>query len=160
MHLGSLSGTPLFQARLLLEGHDLLLLDEPTNHLDAQSVAWLQSYLEGFKGTVVAITRDRDFLEKSCGSERRLLTPAAANRHDRYFLEKSCGWILELERGEGKPFEGNYAEWLEQKAEAMRQERKAGPRLQRRYGEIWGDMGRYGEIWGSRLQRTPQGGAF
>ena len=68
-------------ARLLLEGHDMLLLDEPTNHLDAQSVAWLQSYLEGFKGTVVAIT------------------------HDRYFLEKSCGWILELERGEGKPFE-------------------------------------------------------
>eukprot|EP00315_Gephyrocapsa_oceanica_P041306 CAMPEP_0185477134 /NCGR_PEP_ID=MMETSP1366-20130426/3777_1 /TAXON_ID=38817 /ORGANISM="Gephyrocapsa oceanica, Strain RCC1303" /LENGTH=659 /DNA_ID=CAMNT_0028084239 /DNA_START=9 /DNA_END=1984 /DNA_ORIENTATION=- len=94
-------------ARLLLEGHDLLLLDEPTNHLDAQSVAWLQSYLEGFKGTVVAIT------------------------HDRYFLEKSCGWILELERGEGKPFEGNYAEWLEQKAEAMRQERKADSRLQK-----------------------------
>jgi ATP-binding cassette ChvD family protein len=94
-------------ARLLLEGHDMLLLDEPTNHLDAQSVAWLQSYLEGFKGTVVAIT------------------------HDRYFLEKSCGWILELERGEGKPFEGNYAEWLERKAENIRQERKADTRLQK-----------------------------
>ena len=93
-------------ARLLLEGHDMLLLDEPTNHLDAQSVAWLQSYLEGFQGTVVAIT------------------------HDRYFLEKSCGWILELERGEGKPFEGNYAQWLEKKAEVTRQERKADARLQ------------------------------
>jgi len=93
-------------ARLLLEGHDMLLLDEPTNHLDAQSVAWLQSYLEGFRGTVVAIT------------------------HDRYFLEKSCGWILELERGEGKPFEGNYGAWLEQKAEASRVERKGDTRLQ------------------------------
>ena len=93
-------------ARLLLEGHDMLLLDEPTNHLDAQSVAWLQSYLEGFQGTVVAIT------------------------HDRYFLEKSCGWILELERGEGKPFEGNYGDWLEKKEEATRQERKADTRLQ------------------------------
>ena len=94
-------------ARLLLEGHDMLLLDEPTNHLDAQSVAWLQSYLEGFKGTVVAIT------------------------HDRYFLEKSCGWILELERGEGKPFEGNYGMWLEQKAENARVERKSDTRLQK-----------------------------
>ena len=69
-------------ARLLLEGHDLLLLDEPTNHLDAESVQWLERYLADFAGTVVTIT------------------------HDRYFLEKSCGWILELERGEGKPFEG------------------------------------------------------
>jgi len=94
-------------ARLLLEGHDMLLLDEPTNHLDAQSVAWLQSYLEGFKGTVVAIT------------------------HDRYFLEKSCGWILELERGEGKPFEGNYGEWLEQKAEYARVQKKSDTRLQK-----------------------------
>jgi len=93
-------------ARLLLEGHDMLLLDEPTNHLDAQSVAWLQSYLEGFQGTVVAIT------------------------HDRYFLEKSCGWILELERGEGKPFEGNYGTWLETKAERAKVERKADEKLQ------------------------------
>ena len=66
-------------ARLLLENHDMLLLDEPTNHLDAQSVAWLQTYLNDFPGTVVAIT------------------------HDRYFLEETCKWILELERGEGKP---------------------------------------------------------
>ena len=93
-------------ARLLLEGHDMLLLDEPTNHLDAQSVAWLQSYLEGFKGTVVAIT------------------------HDRYFLDKSCGWILELERGEGIPFEGNYGAWLEKKAERVRLEKKADAKLQ------------------------------
>jgi ATPase subunit of ABC transporter with duplicated ATPase domains len=68
-------------ARLLLENHDLLLLDEPTNHLDAESVAWLERYLADFKGTVVAIT------------------------HDRYFLENSCGWILELDRGEGIPHE-------------------------------------------------------
>ena len=66
-------------ARLLLENHDMLLLDEPTNHLDAQSVAWLQTYLNDFPGTVVAIT------------------------HDRYFLEETCKWILELERGEGEP---------------------------------------------------------
>ena len=84
----------------------MLLLDEPTNHLDAQSVAWLQSYLEGFQGTVVAIT------------------------HDRYFLEKSCGWILELERGEGIPFEGNYGAWLEKKAARIAQEKRADAKLQ------------------------------
>ncbi|KAL1523904.1 hypothetical protein AB1Y20_018823 [Prymnesium parvum] len=92
-------------ARLLLEGHDLLLLDEPTNHLDAQSVAWLQTYLQDFKGTVVAIT------------------------HDRYFLEETCGWILELERGEGKPFEGNYSEWLKKKAALLAQQKRQDANL-------------------------------
>ena len=94
-------------AKLLLEGHDLLLLDEPTNHLDAQSVAWLQTYLQNFKGTVVAIT------------------------HDRYFLEKSCQWILELERGQGVPFEGCYSAWLEKKAARIAQEKRQDEALQR-----------------------------
>jgi len=94
-------------ARLLLEGHDMLLLDEPTNHLDAQSVAWLQTYLNDFAGTVVAIT------------------------HDRYFLEETCKWILELERGEGKPFEGNYSGWLEKKAQLLAQAKKEDNALQR-----------------------------
>jgi energy-dependent translational throttle protein EttA len=77
--------------RLLLSGPDMLLLDEPTNHLDAESVAWLERYLEEFKGTVVAIT------------------------HDRYFLDNAAEWILELDRGEGIPYKGNYTAWLEQK---------------------------------------------
>ena len=94
-------------AKLLLEGHDMLLLDEPTNHLDAQSVAWLQTYLQNFKGTVVAIT------------------------HDRYFLEKSCQWILELERGQGVPFEGCYSAWLEKKAARIAQEKRQDEALQR-----------------------------
>ena len=93
-------------ARLLLEGHDMLLLDEPTNHLDAQSVAWLQAYLADFGGTVVAIT------------------------HDRYFLEETCKWILELERGEGKPFEGNYSGWLAKKAQLMAQQKRQDDALQ------------------------------
>ena len=94
-------------ARLLLENHDMLLLDEPTNHLDAQSVAWLQTYLADFQGTVLAIT------------------------HDRYFLEETCKWILELERGEGKPFEGNYSGWLAKKAELMKQAKKKDDALQK-----------------------------
>ena len=83
----------------------MLLLDEPTNHLDAQSVAWLQTYLAEFAGTVVAIT------------------------HDRYFLEETCKWILELERGEGKPFEGNYSGWLAKKAQLMADQNKADSAL-------------------------------
>eukprot|EP00601_Ochromonadales_sp_CCMP2298_P027763 CAMPEP_0173278556 /NCGR_PEP_ID=MMETSP1143-20121109/4679_1 /TAXON_ID=483371 /ORGANISM="non described non described, Strain CCMP2298" /LENGTH=621 /DNA_ID=CAMNT_0014215727 /DNA_START=41 /DNA_END=1906 /DNA_ORIENTATION=+ len=94
-------------ARLLLENHDLLLLDEPTNHLDAESVAWLEKYLMDFKGTVVAIT------------------------HDRYFLENSCGWILELDRGEGIPYEGNYSGWLEGKAKRFEQEKRQDDRLKK-----------------------------
>ena len=92
-------------ARLLLENHDLLLLDEPTNHLDCDSIAWLERYLNEFKGTVVAIT------------------------HDRYFLENSCSWILELDRGKGIPFEGNYSGWLEKKQQRMIDEKKQDARL-------------------------------
>jgi energy-dependent translational throttle protein EttA len=87
--------------RLLLSKPDLLLLDEPTNHLDAESVAWLETTLRDYVGTVVAIT------------------------HDRYFLDNVAGWILELDHGKGLPFEGNYSGWLDQKQERLRQERKA-----------------------------------
>src|SRR5690606_34556987 len=86
--------------RVLLEEPDLLLLDEPTNHLDAESVAWLERHLAEFKGTVVAVT------------------------HDRYFLDNVAQWILELDRGEGIPWEGNYSSWLEQKRERLRIEEK------------------------------------
>jgi ATP-binding cassette ChvD family protein len=87
--------------RLLLRQPDLLLLDEPTNHLDAESVAWLEHHLEDYEGTVVAVT------------------------HDRYFLDNVAGWILELDRGRGIPFEGNYSGWLEQKQKRLAQEEKA-----------------------------------
>jgi ATP-binding cassette ChvD family protein len=86
--------------RLLLSRPDLLLLDEPTNHLDAESVAWLEHHLEDYPGTVVAVT------------------------HDRYFLDNVAGWILELDRGRGIPFRGNYSGWLEQRKERLRQEEK------------------------------------
>ena len=86
--------------RLLLSNPDMLLLDEPTNHLDAESVAWLERYLEEFSGTVVAVT------------------------HDRYFLDNVAGWILELDRGEGIPYEGNYSSWLEQKNTRLDMEKK------------------------------------
>jgi sulfate-transporting ATPase len=86
--------------RLLLSTPDLLLLDEPTNHLDAESVAWLERYLHDFAGTVVAVT------------------------HDRYFLDNVAGWILELDRGEGIPFEGNYSSWLEQKEKRLSLEKQ------------------------------------
>jgi sulfate-transporting ATPase len=84
--------------RLLLAAPDLLLLDEPTNHLDAESVAWLEQHLEEYKGTIVAVT------------------------HDRYFLDNVAGWILELDRGQGLPFKGNYSSWLEQKQQRLAQE--------------------------------------
>src|SRR5687767_6376066 len=86
--------------RLLLQPHDMLLLDEPTNHLDAESVAWLERFLKDFKGTVVAVT------------------------HDRYFLDNVAGWILELDRGAGIPWEGNYSSWLDQKQNRLVQEEK------------------------------------
>jgi sulfate-transporting ATPase len=86
--------------RLLLSEPDMLLLDEPTNHLDAESVLWLERYLKEYAGTVVAVT------------------------HDRYFLDNAAGWILELDRGEGIPYEGNYSSWLEQKQARMAQEEK------------------------------------
>jgi len=86
--------------RLLLSGPDMLLLDEPTNHLDAESVAWLEHFLHDFSGTVVAIT------------------------HDRYFLDNAAGWILELDRGRGIPYEGNYSAWLETKEQRLEQEKR------------------------------------
>ena len=93
--------------RLLLQAPDLLLLDEPTNHLDAESVAWLERFLHDYPGTVVAVT------------------------HDRYFLDNVAGWILELDRGRGIPFEGNYSSWLEQKRQRLAQEEKASAARQR-----------------------------
>ena len=93
--------------RLLLEQPDMLLLDEPTNHLDAESVAWLERFLHDYTGTVVAIT------------------------HDRYFLDNVAGWILELDRGEGIPWEGNYSSWLEQKEARLEQEEKSENARQR-----------------------------
>ncbi len=87
--------------RLLLQKPDILLLDEPTNHLDAETVAWLEHHLQQYEGTVIAVT------------------------HDRYFLDNVAGWILELDRGEGIPWKGNYSSWLDQKQERLRQEEKA-----------------------------------
>lgn len=86
--------------RLLLQEPDVLLLDEPTNHLDAESVYWLEQHLQQYKGTVIAVT------------------------HDRYFLDNVAGWILELDRGEGIPFQGNYTSWLDQKSKRLKQEEK------------------------------------
>jgi energy-dependent translational throttle protein EttA len=93
--------------RLLLKQPDLLLLDEPTNHLDAESVAWLEKHLKDYPGTVVAVT------------------------HDRYFLDNVAGWILELDRGSGIPWEGNYSSWLEQKQQRLALEEKSESRRQR-----------------------------
>jgi len=93
--------------RLLLQKPDMLLLDEPTNHLDAESVAWLERFLHDYPGTVVAVT------------------------HDRYFLDNVAGWILELDRGQGIPFKGNYTSWLEQKQARLAQEEKAESARQR-----------------------------
>lgn len=97
--------------RLLLSNPDMLLLDEPTNHLDAESVAWLERFLKEFKGTVIAVT------------------------HDRYFLDNVAGWILELDRGQGIPFEGNYTRWLEQKEERLRVEAKGESARQKSLAE-------------------------
>ncbi len=93
--------------RLLLQEPDILLLDEPTNHLDAESVEWLEQHLRQYKGTVIAVT------------------------HDRYFLDNVAGWILELDRGEGIPWEGNYASWLEQKQNRLAQESKSESKYQK-----------------------------
>src|SRR6188768_2196982 len=93
--------------RLLLQSPDLLLLDEPTNHLDAESVAWLERFLKDYPGTVVAVT------------------------HDRYFLDNVAGWILELDRGSGIPWEGNYSSWLDQKQRRLEMEEKAETKRQR-----------------------------
>jgi len=93
--------------RLLLSKPDILLLDEPTNHLDAESVHWLEQFLKSFPGTVIAVT------------------------HDRYFLDNVAGWILELDRGEGIPFEGNYSSWLDQKTARLAQEEKSESKRQK-----------------------------
>lgn len=97
--------------KLLLQKPDLLLLDEPTNHLDAESVAWLERHLQEYKGTVVLVT------------------------HDRYFLDNVVGWILELDRGEGHPFEGNYSAWLEAKQKRLKQEQKEESDRQKQLAE-------------------------
>ncbi len=94
--------------RLLLDKPDMLLLDEPTNHLDAESIAWIERFLQEYPGTVVAIT------------------------HDRYFLDNAAGWILELDRGHGIPWEGNYSSWLEQKDARLEQEAKQEAAHQKR----------------------------
>src|SRR3954465_3700337 len=107
--------------RLLLQQPDLLLLDEPTNHLDAESVAWLERPLPDYKGTVVAITHDRYFLDN---------VPARIPRA-RYFLDDVTGWIVELDRGRGIPYEGNYSSWLEQKQARLAVEEKQDSARQR-----------------------------
>src|SRR6186997_2711928 len=93
--------------RLLLQKPDILLLDEPTNHLDAESVAWLEHHLQNYPGTIIAVT------------------------HDRYFLDNVAGWILELDRGAGIPWKGNYTSWLEQKQERLAQEQKTEDKRQK-----------------------------
>src|SRR5204863_8071514 len=93
--------------RLLLQKPDILLLDEPTNHLDAESVSWLEQHLQKYEGTIIAVT------------------------HDRYFLDNVAGWVLELDRGEGHPWKGNYASWLEQKQNRLAQESKTESQYQK-----------------------------
>ena len=90
--------------RLLIQQPDILLLDEPTNHLDAESVQWLEQHLQRYAGTVIAVT------------------------HDRYFLDNVAGWILELDRGQGIPFQGNYSSWLEQKSARLESQEKTESR--------------------------------
>ena len=101
------SGRRVALCRLLIQEPDILLLDEPTNHLDAETVQWLEQHLQRYEGTVIAVT------------------------HDRYFLDNVAGWILELDRGQGIPFEGNYSSWLEQKRERLAQEEKTESKRQK-----------------------------
>jgi sulfate-transporting ATPase len=93
--------------QIIVKKPDILLLDEPTNHLDAESVAWLEHHLQKYEGTVIAVT------------------------HDRYFLDNVAGWILELDRGEGIPWKGNYSSWLEQKQDRLKNEEKRETERQR-----------------------------
>ncbi len=108
--IGTLSGGErrrVALCRLLLQNPDVLLLDEPTNHLDAESIEWLEQHLQQYKGTVIAVT------------------------HDRYFLDNVAGWILELDRGEGIPWKGNYSSWLEQKGKRLKEEEKSESKRQK-----------------------------
>ena len=109
--------------RLLLQQPDVLLLDEPTNHLDTESIQWLEAHLQQYKGTVIAVT------------------------HDRYFLDNVAGWILELDRGEGIPWKGNYSSWLDQKTKRLAMEEKEGPP-----GQAEGPSGRLRETRFRRCQ--------
>lgn len=99
--------------RLLLQKPDILLLDEPTNHLDAESIDWLEQHLQQYEGTVIAVT------------------------HDRYFLDHVAGWILELDRGEGIPWKGNYSSWLEQKTKRMEMEEKRPASAAKPWNASW-----------------------
>src|SRR5476651_774566 len=108
--IGTLSGGErrrVALCRLLLKKPDVLILDEPTNHLDAETVAWLEQHLKRYEGTVIAVT------------------------HDRYFLDNVAGWILELDRGQGIPWKGNYTSWLEQKGARLKIEEKQESQRQR-----------------------------
>ena len=105
--------TPCGALPVIIAKPDILLLDEPTNHLDTESVAWLEHHLKSYAGTVIAVT------------------------HDRYFLDNVAGWILELDRGYGIPWKGNYTSWLEQKQKRLQQEEKQGDRTPKDLTASW-----------------------